>query len=374
MKDVVQPFEEHATSTYQCVSVGVIDKLQRVYFSGGDLAHSVPAFDAVEAAVVVAESLEADRLMALFPEGVFEGTFEPLFGKLSDFPSAVMADVFFSLLDVGEEMAFETTHDVWVMAWALLEKTLDSPVASPMLWYEDIFEDVAQQAAKAGDFRAVELFKRSLAHDLRFHDGMNADSLLGDLAHTYLRVGDPDPGLEILTGLLRNDPGDIWTYNLMAMSFDSFGLNEIGAEATRRGLAMVDATGDPHQLRDQLTECLDRLKQSEGGGAEAQVDPDVLDALRAALKLDVESGEHRPVVGLARWLVPDIDRVPVKRPPKKPDLPPPEVMMQRLGMSADERSGPPSNLDLGRNDPCWCGSGKKYKRCHLRSDQAKSRQ
>jgi preprotein translocase subunit SecA len=21
---------------------------------------------------------------------------------------------------------------------------------------------------------------------------------------------------------------------------------------------------------------------------------------------------------------------------------------------------------LGRNDPCWCGSGKKYKRCHGR--------
>ncbi|HET6649714.1 MAG TPA: SEC-C metal-binding domain-containing protein [Candidatus Limnocylindria bacterium] len=19
---------------------------------------------------------------------------------------------------------------------------------------------------------------------------------------------------------------------------------------------------------------------------------------------------------------------------------------------------------MGRNDPCWCGSGKKYKRCH----------
>lgn len=25
---------------------------------------------------------------------------------------------------------------------------------------------------------------------------------------------------------------------------------------------------------------------------------------------------------------------------------------------------------LGRNDPCWCGSGKKYKQCHLRADQA----
>jgi len=24
---------------------------------------------------------------------------------------------------------------------------------------------------------------------------------------------------------------------------------------------------------------------------------------------------------------------------------------------------------LGRNDPCWCGSGKKYKKCHMREDQ-----
>jgi preprotein translocase subunit SecA len=25
---------------------------------------------------------------------------------------------------------------------------------------------------------------------------------------------------------------------------------------------------------------------------------------------------------------------------------------------------------LGRNDPCWCGSGKKYKQCHMRQDMA----
>jgi preprotein translocase subunit SecA len=24
------------------------------------------------------------------------------------------------------------------------------------------------------------------------------------------------------------------------------------------------------------------------------------------------------------------------------------------------------NQKLGRNDPCWCGSGKKYKKCHGR--------
>ena len=27
-------------------------------------------------------------------------------------------------------------------------------------------------------------------------------------------------------------------------------------------------------------------------------------------------------------------------------------------------------INLGRNDPCWCGSGKKYKKCHLLDDQA----
>ena len=26
---------------------------------------------------------------------------------------------------------------------------------------------------------------------------------------------------------------------------------------------------------------------------------------------------------------------------------------------------------LGRNDRCWCGSGKKYKTCHLAADDRK---
>jgi uncharacterized protein YecA (UPF0149 family) len=29
----------------------------------------------------------------------------------------------------------------------------------------------------------------------------------------------------------------------------------------------------------------------------------------------------------------------------------------------------PSIEDLSRNDPCWCGSGKKYKQCHLERDK-----
>jgi len=29
--------------------------------------------------------------------------------------------------------------------------------------------------------------------------------------------------------------------------------------------------------------------------------------------------------------------------------------------------------EIGRNAPCWCGSGRKYKHCHLREDQQRAR-
>ena len=35
---------------------------------------------------------------------------------------------------------------------------------------------------------------------------------------------------------------------------------------------------------------------------------------------------------------------------------------------------PTSQKTLGRNDPCHCGSGKKYKQCHLDKDEAAARE
>jgi hypothetical protein len=31
-------------------------------------------------------------------------------------------------------------------------------------------------------------------------------------------------------------------------------------------------------------------------------------------------------------------------------------------------------MSLGRNDPCHCGSNKKYKQCHLGADEAAARE
>ena len=48
------------------------------------------------------------------------------------------------------------------------------------------------------------------------------------------------------------------------------------------------------------------------------------------------------------------------------------ALLRRAGVGADhplldvlERHRATPRSDIGRNDPCWCGSGRKYKKCHL---------
>jgi hypothetical protein len=41
--------------------------------------------------------------------------------------------------------------------------------------------------------------------------------------------------------------------------------------------------------------------------------------------------------------------------------------LKRLVLGTEQQAIPV----LGRNDRCWCGSGKKYKACHLASDDRK---
>ena len=34
------------------------------------------------------------------------------------------------------------------------------------------------------------------------------------------------------------------------------------------------------------------------------------------------------------------------------------------GVPVVEQRRVDENQQIGRNDPCWCGSGKKFKKCH----------
>jgi hypothetical protein len=44
--------------------------------------------------------------------------------------------------------------------------------------------------------------------------------------------------------------------------------------------------------------------------------------------------------------------------------------MSTIFASGEEECQP---RNLGRNDDCWCGSGRKYKKCHLEEDEKKLR-
>ncbi|MDX2075381.1 MAG: preprotein translocase subunit SecA [bacterium] len=56
-----------------------------------------------------------------------------------------------------------------------------------------------------------------------------------------------------------------------------------------------------------------------------------------------------------------VQRQPIRR----------QMQAVRPGAEADKKPEPVRvSKKLGRNEPCWCGSGKKYKDCHMRTDKA----
>ena len=82
-------------------------------------------------------------------------------------------------------------------------------------------------------------------------------------------------------------------------------------------------------------------------------------------------GRIQSHVARSLYLVPKDALPPARRQPRlrafRPGVPA-GARPARRPRQAPAASGPPTHK-LGRNDPCWCGSGKKYKNCHMRQDQ-----
>jgi tetratricopeptide (TPR) repeat protein len=248
----------HASSKYWTVTDDLIDKCQRDFQHKRDLSHTAPSLSAAEVAAIAVESMEADQLVdmdsALTPGYPLE--------QLSDWSLTVLAEQLMQAADAAQDAGLDrpdVIEHLRARAWTALELALDSPIASPLVWYEDIFLDVAQEYWMRGDRRAIDLVKRGLAHDLRHYEGKNAENWLRDLAEAHLWVGELDEGLTLFAALLRNDPGDVWIYNGMAFMCSHIGLADLGAEAASRGLALLDMAGDPDRIRVQLDRMLDEL-------------------------------------------------------------------------------------------------------------------
>lgn len=135
----------------------------------------------------------------------------------------------------------------------------------------------------------------------------------------------------------------------------------IGAEimplAERR---MMLRAIDSHWQR-HLTD-LDILREGIGLMAIAQRDPLVeykreAFAMFQAMRSQIDS---QAIHDIFRVQVNAVQRQPVRR----------QMIAHRAGAEVADSKPEPARAQnkLGRNDPCWCGSGKKYKHCHYRED------
>src|SRR5262249_55612932 len=90
------------------------------------------------------------------------------------------------------------------------------------------------------------------------------------------------------------------------------------------------------------------------GGEKPHPSPDWVEDYRENYRRHIER-QNRPPVSQRPSPMPS--RASSYREPayEPPPLQPPETI---------RNTGP----KLGRNDPCWCGSGKKYKKCHFGKD------
>jgi hypothetical protein len=307
------PTWEHAYSRFQCVTERLIHQLQIDFLAGHELGKSIPSMDRDTAAVVVAESLEADIIWNYDPDTLLGGGMKDR--RLSDFVRAVLAEICFAVSDTAkQEKNQESAERWWAIAMANLQELSATPTASPLLDYEEIFFELSQKSRDFSNQESMDWLKRSLAHNLQYEKGNNASNTLRDIAEMHLRAGNFDRGLNMLTTLLHHDPADIWTYNVTAIFFDEFGLTDLGTQAIQRGLQLIEEQGDKEKLRKQLNDCMVNMQTSKIKGNETKVTPTVLDKFQRALRLDFKAGQQVPILQLCHELIPDLDQVSVKRP------------------------------------------------------------
>jgi len=108
---------------------------------------------------------------------------------------------------------------------------------------------------------------------------------------------------------------------------------------------------------------LDELREGIGLRAFAQQDPLV------SYKREASEMYADLVDALSRDIAYTIFHVQLMT---RPPAPPVRQVQTNRSDSGSQPARATGRQQLGRNDPCWCGSGKKYKQCHLREDQGRT--
>lgn len=143
---------------------------------------------------------------------------------------------------------------------------------------------------------------------------------------------------------------------------------EIGEEVMRNAEKQIMLWAVDSRWVRHLTD-LDRLREGIGLRALAQQDPVV------AYKREAFAMYGEMIDAIRSDTVKAVYSVQLQNQEAK-QIAAPSPMARNIrtnrgdgGGDAKPQTMRKSGLELGRNDLCWCGSGKKYKNCHMKSDQ-----
>jgi HEAT repeat protein len=169
-------------------------------------------------------------------------------------------------------------------------------------------------------------------------------------------------------------------------------LPEIGAAVVEPALAAYHATRD-YQLKSSLAEILVSSRVRDERIFQLLVDHFEIDAHQAVIELG-EYGDPRALpILLEEFDAYELDKELDREYPNQELIDIREAidalggtlsveqeakfeiaLEPHLEVSALEKSVPAVRRERpGRNDPCWCGSTTKYKKCHLEADEAEAR-
>jgi preprotein translocase subunit SecA len=143
---------------------------------------------------------------------------------------------------------------------------------------------------------------------------------------------------------------------------------QVGEEMMRRAEKQIMLWAVDNRWVRHLTD-LDHLREGIGLQAYAQVDPLVAYKRQAFGMYSALMEDIRGDVVKAVYTVQVQQQL---QQPVAPALTPVARNMRTNrdgGANAKPQTMRKTGPQLGRNDLCWCGSGKKYKSCHMKSDQ-----
>jgi hypothetical protein len=241
---------------------------------------------------------------------------------------------------------------------ALLEAGLADDQAEP----EGALFHAVDLLGALGDARAVPILLRCLAHDDLFDGlGLPAAAALRTLGPAALEgclaayaTTTDDAFRDRLAGVLsRCGVHDERLYACLVETLQrtpELGANYLAEYGEARALDVLAHTFDTLPLRDEESPLANHVFIELRAAIE-----DLGGHLTAAQhrKFEAADAARRRWVAQMPW---DTD------PPAAPAWHPPLRTMPAAGPRPPRPAG---TRKLGRNAPCWCGSGKKYKKCHL---------